>query len=171
MKKIWLVLILGNITLVSFAQKTNAAKPIPAATQVADPDCADFIKICDLVSSGKLSTIKADHFHSRYYTTDDDYTVTLKIPGTLENFINDDRDFGASFHCFYKDYGLNGTAAKNDFVVISKKISDCLGKKLIPETDGTEYDSHILYKNCKVEIQAFYSTKTNSWVTGIIITN
>jgi hypothetical protein len=176
MKEIWLALILGIITLVSFAQKTTKAatkpaKPAAVAVKTVNSDCADLIKICDLASSGKLATLKGEHYQSIYYASKNEYTAAVKIPGSMENFIDNDPDFGPSFHCYYKDYGMDGTAALNDFYVISKKISDCLGKKPTPATDGTENDVYISYKNCKVEIQASYNGNAHTWITGITITN
>ena len=151
--------------------QSSVNSPEKTAFIPTDEFCKSIKEIAELASQNKLTTLKQDKFKSIFYNSETSYNSIKKISTALENFIEDDTEFGnLKFEALLKNYDTNADAAKTDFMVIVKKAEDCLGKKAsIPSANRLEVYLH--YKNCKVTINTFFSNNISKWINTIILEN
>lgn len=162
------MLVANSLLAIAQKSKVKRSTPKPAISAVkapTNPACSDFVKLADIISADNLKTLVTTGYESKYYNSDNLFLSSVNIPDALESFINDDSDFGASYHCFLKNYGSDDATAKADFEGIVKQFGACLKKKEISK--GSELDTYIFYKKCKIEIHTFKNYNIGAWVLSI----
>ena len=164
------------LLLLSLYCTSAAAQPLKQSAEnnaviSTDEFCKMLTEVADMASQNKLSALKLGKFKSVFYNSSTSYNSAKNIPTAIEDFIDDDAEFGLiKFEALLKNYDTDANSAKTDFIVMVKKIEDCLGKKAsIPSAKGLEGFIH--YNNCKVTITTFFSNNISQWINAIILEN
>ena len=127
------------------------------------------VSIADIASNNNLASLKQDKFKSSYYYSSRTVTSSIKIPGSLENFIDDDTLWGyIRFKAVMKNYDTNVDVAKADFRTIAKKIENCFGEKTIVNS-AELLKATIHYKQSTITIETYPINDKKQWVNVITI--
>ena len=170
MKKIVLALALASFILMAARPVAKTDFNDTRATMVADSFCTNLVKVVDAASKKQLASIKGTAKKTEYYNSKLIFAPLVELPGTLDNFIvEDDYSHRLTYHCTYKVFNSDKTAAMESFRLLMKLLADCLtGAEVTNPSEGTGW---IIYKNAKIGVNTYRYGNTDKWITRFSIAN